>query len=315
MGSIGDCYDNSMVESFFGSMQLELLDRQAWATRQELANAIFEYFEAWYNPRRRHSSLGNLSPIDYERHHIRPQPRPDHQRRAVRETGGSSTAGQRRRCFGLLRSAGDVWACALEVNAWRRRRRDVPLVGYQELCRELTASGPGTFAELDSTGARSVLRRFSDAWFAAANAAAAVTCSRGFRVGGGRWCRCATRATRSSGGGATSRWSTAANALAPDLPEGLTSTYEFEDRGPATAQWGEGAAPPTGRGIIFGAVRCGTAFPITRGCGACGSVGLCRRARQKATARWPAGRNIHRAPLKGRTTSEASTMALPGFHS
>ncbi|WP_406046536.1 hypothetical protein OG799_15010 [Micromonospora sp. NBC_00898] len=56
----------------------------------------------------------------------------------------------------------------LAVNAWRRRRRDVPLSGYQELCRELAASGPGTFAELDSTGARSVLRRFSDAWFAAA---------------------------------------------------------------------------------------------------------------------------------------------------
>ncbi|MGS2620208.1 hypothetical protein ACVCAH_38000, partial [Micromonospora sp. LZ34] len=56
----------------------------------------------------------------------------------------------------------------LEVNAWRRRRRDVPLVGYQELCRELATSGPGTFGELDTTGARSVLRRFSDAWFAAA---------------------------------------------------------------------------------------------------------------------------------------------------
>ncbi|WP_231929623.1 RNA-guided endonuclease InsQ/TnpB family protein [Micromonospora inositola] len=79
-----------------------------------------------------------------------------------------ATAGQRRRCFGLLRSAGDVWACVLEVNAWRRRRGDAPLVGYQQLCRELSASGPGTFAELDSTGARSVLRRFSDAWFAAA---------------------------------------------------------------------------------------------------------------------------------------------------
>ncbi|MGN9920083.1 RNA-guided endonuclease InsQ/TnpB family protein [Micromonospora palomenae] len=78
------------------------------------------------------------------------------------------TSGQRRRCFGLLRSAGDVWACVLEVNAWRRRCGDEPLVGYQELCRELAASGPGTFAELDSTGARSVLHRFSDAWFAAA---------------------------------------------------------------------------------------------------------------------------------------------------
>ncbi|MEV4545092.1 RNA-guided endonuclease InsQ/TnpB family protein [Micromonospora echinaurantiaca] len=84
-----------------------------------------------------------------------------------------ATAGQRRRCFGLLRSAGDVWACVFEVNAWRRRRRDAPLAGYQELCRELVVSGPGTFAELDTTGARSVLRRFSDSWFAAAKRRAA----------------------------------------------------------------------------------------------------------------------------------------------
>ena len=69
MGSIGDCYDNSMIESFFGSMQLELLDRQHWATRQQLANAIFEWLEGFYNPLRRHSALGNLSPMDYERHH------------------------------------------------------------------------------------------------------------------------------------------------------------------------------------------------------------------------------------------------------
>ncbi|MFF5292460.1 IS3 family transposase [Paractinoplanes globisporus] len=58
-----------MIESFFGSMQLELLDRQMWATRQELANVIFEWIEAWYNPRRRHSELGSQSPIDYEQHH------------------------------------------------------------------------------------------------------------------------------------------------------------------------------------------------------------------------------------------------------
>lgn len=69
MGSIGDCYDNSMMESFFASMQLELLDRQPWTTRTQLANAIFEWIEGWYNPTRRHSALGNLSPIDYERHH------------------------------------------------------------------------------------------------------------------------------------------------------------------------------------------------------------------------------------------------------
>jgi IS605 OrfB family transposase len=78
------------------------------------------------------------------------------------------TRGQRRRLIGLLVSAGDVWACVLELNAWRRARGDAPLASYQELCRELAASGPGTFGELDSVGARSVLRRYSDAWFAAA---------------------------------------------------------------------------------------------------------------------------------------------------
>lgn len=78
------------------------------------------------------------------------------------------TGHQRDRVFGLLRSAGDVWCCVLELAAWRRRRQDAPLAGYRELCRELTACGPGTFGELDTTGARSVLRRYSDAWFAAA---------------------------------------------------------------------------------------------------------------------------------------------------
>jgi transposase len=83
------------------------------------------------------------------------------------------TRGQRRRLFELLISAGDVWACVLEINAWRRTRQDAPLVGYRELFRELAASGPGTFGALDSTGARSVLRRYSDAWFWAAKRRAA----------------------------------------------------------------------------------------------------------------------------------------------
>lgn len=74
----------------------------------------------------------------------------------------------RRRLLGLLVSAGDVWACVLLLNAWRRTRQDRSLVSYQALCRELALSGLGTFGELDSTGARSVLRRYCDAWFAAA---------------------------------------------------------------------------------------------------------------------------------------------------
>jgi putative transposase len=72
MGSIGDCYDNSMMESFWGTMQLELLDSRTWNTRAELANAIFEWIECWYNPKRRHSSTGMLSPLDYEAHHTGP---------------------------------------------------------------------------------------------------------------------------------------------------------------------------------------------------------------------------------------------------
>src|SRR5438045_4614809 len=78
------------------------------------------------------------------------------------------TRAQRRRLLALLVSAGDVWACVLELNAWRRARQDQPLVSYQDLCRELARAGRGIFGELDTAGARSVLRRYSDAWFAAA---------------------------------------------------------------------------------------------------------------------------------------------------
>jgi putative transposase len=69
MGTVGDCYDNAMMESFWHSMQLELLDLTKWETRQQLGNAIFEWIECWYNPYRRHSSLGMLSPAEYERRH------------------------------------------------------------------------------------------------------------------------------------------------------------------------------------------------------------------------------------------------------
>jgi putative transposase len=70
MGSIGDCYDNSMIEAFWSRMQVELLDRKKWNTRLELANAIFEYLEIWHNRKRRHSKLGWLTPIEFERNRI-----------------------------------------------------------------------------------------------------------------------------------------------------------------------------------------------------------------------------------------------------
>lgn len=66
MGSIGDCFDNSMIESFWSRMQVELLDRRRWKTRIELANAIFEYLEISHNRHRRHSRLGMLTPIEFE---------------------------------------------------------------------------------------------------------------------------------------------------------------------------------------------------------------------------------------------------------
>ena len=69
MGSVGDALDNAMAESFFCTLQLELLDRRHWQSRAELASAIFEYVEAFYNPRRRHSSIGNLSPVEFEARH------------------------------------------------------------------------------------------------------------------------------------------------------------------------------------------------------------------------------------------------------
>ena len=69
MGSIGDCYDNGQMESFWARMQVELLNRKRWNTRLELANAIFEYLEIFHNRQRRHSSLGMLSPIEYELRH------------------------------------------------------------------------------------------------------------------------------------------------------------------------------------------------------------------------------------------------------
>ena len=62
MGSVGDCYDNAMIEAFWSRMQVELLDSRRWKTRVELANAIFEYIEIFHNRRRRHSRLGMLTP-------------------------------------------------------------------------------------------------------------------------------------------------------------------------------------------------------------------------------------------------------------
>jgi putative transposase len=67
MGSIGDAYDNAMAESFFASLECELIDRRSFKTKAEARIALFTYIEGWYNPRRRHSALGRISPVNFER--------------------------------------------------------------------------------------------------------------------------------------------------------------------------------------------------------------------------------------------------------
>ena len=66
MGTVGDALDNAVAESFFASLHCELLDRHQWPTRAGLARAMFHWIEAFYNPTRRHSTLGYLSPVDFE---------------------------------------------------------------------------------------------------------------------------------------------------------------------------------------------------------------------------------------------------------
>ena len=69
MGSVGDCFDNAMAESFFSTLECELLDRYRFKTQAEARMAVFRYIEGWYNPRRRHSALGYESPVNFEKLH------------------------------------------------------------------------------------------------------------------------------------------------------------------------------------------------------------------------------------------------------
>ncbi len=67
MGSVGDAYDNAMCESFFATLECELLQRRKFKTKAEARMAVFTFIEGWYNPGRRHSALNYQSPIEFER--------------------------------------------------------------------------------------------------------------------------------------------------------------------------------------------------------------------------------------------------------
>jgi putative transposase len=74
MGTVGDALDNAVAESFFATLECELLDRYDWPTRQALRTAVFDFIEVFYNRQRRHSTLDYLTPIDYEQQHRSPAP-------------------------------------------------------------------------------------------------------------------------------------------------------------------------------------------------------------------------------------------------
>jgi putative transposase len=78
MGSVGDAYDNAMAESFFATLECELIARRSWQTKTEARLAIFTWIESWYNPQRRHSGLNYLSPVNFERKHLTPKPTQEH---------------------------------------------------------------------------------------------------------------------------------------------------------------------------------------------------------------------------------------------
>ena len=91
MGSVGDCYDNAMCESFFATLECELIDRQSFRTHAEARMAIFDFIEGWYNPRRRHSGIGYRSP--------------DPSRLPWKKSGAPP------RSSDVIRSGGDLAAC------------------------------------------------------------------------------------------------------------------------------------------------------------------------------------------------------------
>jgi putative transposase len=74
MGTVGDALDNAMCESLIGTMKIEKLNRQSWRSIEDVRAAVFEWIETWYNRRRRHSSLGYLSPLEFEGQHYNGHP-------------------------------------------------------------------------------------------------------------------------------------------------------------------------------------------------------------------------------------------------
>ena len=93
MGTVGDAYDNAMAESFFATLECELIDRKSWQTKTEARLALFSYIEGWYNPRRRHSGIGQMSPAKFEAAHAPERSTPPSRREHGLPTVGVCVAG------------------------------------------------------------------------------------------------------------------------------------------------------------------------------------------------------------------------------
>ena len=117
-GSVGDCYDNAMCESFFATLECELLDRRRFRSHAEARMAVFEFIEGWYNPRRRHSAIGYLSPINYERSQLPPR---SPKSITVHETGAtpiqSARSFRRQRTTPWIAGIGPL--STIRASAWR----------------------------------------------------------------------------------------------------------------------------------------------------------------------------------------------------
>ena len=107
MGSVGDAYDNALCESFFATLECELLDRVTLRTPAEARTAVFDFIEGWYNPTRRHSALDYESPLAFERRHVEVA-------EGRRQTGEADPPGEQTPAIAPPTATGPVELAAIE---------------------------------------------------------------------------------------------------------------------------------------------------------------------------------------------------------
>ncbi len=133
MGSVGDAYDNAMCESFFATLECELLDRRTFRAQAEARAGIFEFIEGWYNPHRRHSALGYASPMSFERSHRGEQAETSETRLSTPTSEETDLEDARRRTISSgsdLRLGAETGSGAIEQP--RSADRKIPMEGRTE---------------------------------------------------------------------------------------------------------------------------------------------------------------------------------------